>query len=118
MNLSTGSSSNDAIMTGALNQSNFPILNKGLRVDHHCFGQSVNTSTPSVSFNNTSLASAIVTGLVAHLQSIAMRIKSRRLTNFEMKNILTLCIFTGQNKVPNTSSGTANAIQSYIMQLP
>jgi hypothetical protein len=88
INISSKSSRKDALMIGALNQANFPFLNRGLRVDYSCFGQSVNTSTPNASFDSTSLASAIVTGLVANFQSMSMATISRRLNITEIKTLL------------------------------
>jgi hypothetical protein len=116
-NLSVNAGGTGAIMVGALNKNNSPFLNTGDRIDINCFGDDAKTSGGD--FNYTSLASAIVTGLVAHLQSMAISpFKGRPLTNLEMKSVLTSCIFSGPNKNPNTDANTLTAVRNHITHLP
>ncbi len=83
--------STGAIMVGAVDKYFGKILNRGNRIDYDCFGEPAITSS-GISFNATSLASAITTALVAHFQSQALKPSpqgiGRRLTITEIKLLL------------------------------
>lgn len=84
------SNSTGAIMVGGIDP---PLrVNTGNRIDYSCFAQNSTTSS-GATFDSTSLASAILTGLVANFQDVAIDSTKgigRRLTITEIRRLLKL----------------------------
>jgi hypothetical protein len=97
--ITTKNTGTGAIMVGAFDRNFQPKLNNGNRLDYRCFGDDVITSADisgqnitaaDKPFNNTSLASAITTALVANFQSMAQAMPNvnRRLRINEIRKLL------------------------------
>ena len=111
VNFSQNSLGSGAIMVGGrkADSSVDTGLNYGNRVDYYCFAEpsftSSNSAAKTVSFNLTSLASAITAALVARLQSQAMNTVTtgginRRLTISEIKTLLRSIPYPTPTSVP------------------
>jgi hypothetical protein len=75
VDLSGGGNGTGAVMVGAATPSTNAV-NVGRRIDYTCFGQNAITSF-GLTYNSTSLASAITTALVARFQSEAMKLPAQ-----------------------------------------